>query len=312
MRCPRYVVPFGLSAFLTCRRPCLHLLLAAGPEPHAFHEPSFTLLSPTICHQLAGSLASIRSSLLGLHRTAVLRHDELGAETLLNLLLRSYLADNLYDQVRSPLSRCCDFAAGFKQSARNLLRQTACMYDQVGCWLWNCVVGRDRAAARQTSAAADQPPNDWPFLSMLHSGPFNHFPAHLCPPSRRSACGPRRSARRPPAPCSSSAATCTTWAASAPCRCGVRAAGRLAGCEGGASRRLQVGWLGCLWVWRSRQVSARCPSGSFPYQSQEMGKCTPPRRPVLPRSWSTQRPRTACSRRRARWAAAVAAAADCG
>ncbi len=30
----------------------------------------------------------------------MLRHDEYGAETLLNLLLRNYLADNLYDQAR--------------------------------------------------------------------------------------------------------------------------------------------------------------------------------------------------------------------
>ena len=59
---------------------------------------SASLLRPSA--HCAGSLASIRSALLGLHRTAVLRHDELGAETLLNLLLRSYLADNLYDQVR--------------------------------------------------------------------------------------------------------------------------------------------------------------------------------------------------------------------
>ena len=41
-----------------------------------------------------------RSTLLGLHRTAVLRHDEIGQETLLNLLLRNYLHYNLYDQVR--------------------------------------------------------------------------------------------------------------------------------------------------------------------------------------------------------------------
>lgn len=41
----------------------------------------------------------MRSLLLGLHRTAVLRHDELGQETLLNLLLRNYLAYSLYDQV---------------------------------------------------------------------------------------------------------------------------------------------------------------------------------------------------------------------
>jgi hypothetical protein len=40
-----------------------------------------------------------RSHLLALHRTAVLRHDEYGQETLLNLLLRNYLHYNLYDQV---------------------------------------------------------------------------------------------------------------------------------------------------------------------------------------------------------------------
>lgn len=37
--------------------------------------------------------------LLSLHRTATLRHDQIGAETLLNLLLRNYLHFNLYDQV---------------------------------------------------------------------------------------------------------------------------------------------------------------------------------------------------------------------
>lgn len=41
----------------------------------------------------------LRSHLLALHRTAVLRHDEYGQETLLNLLLQNYLQYNLYDQV---------------------------------------------------------------------------------------------------------------------------------------------------------------------------------------------------------------------
>ena len=39
------------------------------------------------------------SQLLAMHRTAVLRHDDYGQETLLNLLLRNYLFYNLYDQV---------------------------------------------------------------------------------------------------------------------------------------------------------------------------------------------------------------------
>ena len=44
------------------------------------------------------------STLLGLHCTAVLRHDEMGQEVLLNLLLRNYLHYNLYDQA-SPMPR---------------------------------------------------------------------------------------------------------------------------------------------------------------------------------------------------------------
>jgi 26S proteasome regulatory subunit N3 len=39
--------------------------------------------------------------LLALHRTAHLRHDVMGQEMLLNLLLRNYLHYNLYDQVGS-------------------------------------------------------------------------------------------------------------------------------------------------------------------------------------------------------------------
>mmetsp|Transcript_38786 Transcript_38786/g.97449 ORF Transcript_38786/g.97449 Transcript_38786/m.97449 type:complete len:497 (+) Transcript_38786:136-1626(+) len=50
------------------------------------------------CHESTGQLDSIRSTLLALQRTATLRHDEIGAETLLNLLLRNYLHFNLYDQ----------------------------------------------------------------------------------------------------------------------------------------------------------------------------------------------------------------------
>jgi hypothetical protein len=48
-----------------------------------------------------------RSALLALHRTAVLRHDEVGQETLLNLLLRNYLHYNLYDQARPRPARQC-------------------------------------------------------------------------------------------------------------------------------------------------------------------------------------------------------------
>ena len=68
-----------------------------------------------------------------MHRTAVLRHDELGAETLLNLLLRSYLADNLYDQVGGQLGQFGYLVLSLRY-LQVLLRSYLAdnLYDQVG------------------------------------------------------------------------------------------------------------------------------------------------------------------------------------
>lgn len=52
------------------------------------------------CAQCTHVLMFPRSSLLALHCTAHLRHDVMGQEMLLNLLLRNYLHYHLYDQVR--------------------------------------------------------------------------------------------------------------------------------------------------------------------------------------------------------------------
>ena len=49
--------------------------------------------------RLSPLLVCSSRKLLALHRTSVLRHDELGQEMLINLLLRNYLHYNLYDQV---------------------------------------------------------------------------------------------------------------------------------------------------------------------------------------------------------------------
>jgi hypothetical protein len=46
------------------------------------------------------------STLLSLHQTAILRHDVIGQEVLLNLLLRNYLSYGLYDQVRAQFHLC--------------------------------------------------------------------------------------------------------------------------------------------------------------------------------------------------------------
>ena len=73
----------------------------------------------------------VRRQLLALHRTAVLRHDNYGQETLLNLLLRNYLQYSLYDQVSAIntlvtlassviKSRCRDNSLGLLAQAEKL------------------------------------------------------------------------------------------------------------------------------------------------------------------------------------------------
>ncbi|KAF3796497.1 putative 26S proteasome non-ATPase regulatory subunit 3 [Nymphaea thermarum] len=66
-------------------------------------------------YELTGSLSEIRGNLLALHRMATLRRDELGQETLLNLLLRNYLHYNLYDQAEKLRSKTPRFEAHSNQ-----------------------------------------------------------------------------------------------------------------------------------------------------------------------------------------------------
>jgi len=49
-------------------------------------------------YELLNKLDIIRPTLLALHRTAILKHNEEGQATLLNILLRSYILYNLYEQ----------------------------------------------------------------------------------------------------------------------------------------------------------------------------------------------------------------------
>ncbi|AQK58995.1 26S proteasome non-ATPase regulatory subunit 3 homolog A [Zea mays] len=66
-------------------------------------------------YELTNSLAEIRGNLLALHRMATLHRDELGQETLLNLLLRNYLHYNLYDQAEKLRSKAPRFEAHSNQ-----------------------------------------------------------------------------------------------------------------------------------------------------------------------------------------------------
>ncbi|KAF5727802.1 26S proteasome non-ATPase regulatory subunit 3 [Tripterygium wilfordii] len=69
----------------------------------------------SLSYELTSDLAEIRSDLLALHRIATLRQDELGQETLLNLLLRNYLHYNLYDQAEKLRSKAPRFEAHSNQ-----------------------------------------------------------------------------------------------------------------------------------------------------------------------------------------------------
>ncbi|XP_031130761.1 probable 26S proteasome non-ATPase regulatory subunit 3 [Ipomoea triloba] len=69
----------------------------------------------SLSYELTGDLAEIRGDLLALHRIATLRHDELGQETILNLLLRNYLHYNLYDQAEKLRSKAPRFEAHSNQ-----------------------------------------------------------------------------------------------------------------------------------------------------------------------------------------------------
>ncbi|XP_071697082.1 probable 26S proteasome non-ATPase regulatory subunit 3 isoform X1 [Rutidosis leptorrhynchoides] len=69
----------------------------------------------SLSYELTDSLSEIRGNLLALHRVATLRHDELGQETLLNLLLRNYLHYNMYDQAEKLRSKAPRFEAHSNQ-----------------------------------------------------------------------------------------------------------------------------------------------------------------------------------------------------
>lgn len=64
----------------------------------------FTYYS-NIHEQFGHDLPAIRATLLGAHRTSCLRYDEAGQATLINLLLRNYLKDNLYEQAYKFVSK---------------------------------------------------------------------------------------------------------------------------------------------------------------------------------------------------------------
>lgn len=70
----------------------------------AFQAKVYTYYS-TIHEQFSHDLPAIRNLLLAAHRTACLRYDEVGQATLVNLILRNFLEENLYEQAYKFVSK---------------------------------------------------------------------------------------------------------------------------------------------------------------------------------------------------------------
>lgn len=78
-------------------------------------------------HEKCGQLHLVRSKLLALQRSAILHHDEIGQETLLNLLLHNYIHFNLYDHAEKLRSK-----TQISSDRRNMHQYCRYLY-YVGC-----------------------------------------------------------------------------------------------------------------------------------------------------------------------------------
>jgi len=68
-----------------------------------FNARAYFYLS--LAYERCGRLSELRPELLAAYRSSCLRHDQIGQATLLNLLLRNYLAYNLFDQALKLVSK---------------------------------------------------------------------------------------------------------------------------------------------------------------------------------------------------------------
>jgi len=67
-----------------------------------------------VANEKMGELAQIRATMFDLHKTACLRKDLIGQATVTNIILRSYLSQNLYEQARQFIVK-----TSFPQNASN-------------------------------------------------------------------------------------------------------------------------------------------------------------------------------------------------
>jgi hypothetical protein len=165
----------------------------------------------SLAHQCLGTLSSLRHFLLKAHRTACLQHNEVGQATIINLLLRNYLNDNLYDQaaklvakIRFPeaasANQCVKRRSrGVEGGGGNDRRGIGYAGDESSCpFLAQRLATATATAALSTSARE----------LVVTRAAHHHSPPRLTCPPHPHAAGTR--------------GTCTTWAASGACSSSTR------------------------------------------------------------------------------------------
>jgi len=58
-----------------------------------------------IAYEKKGLLSQVRPIMFDAYKSSCLRHDTAGQATIMNIILRSYLSQNLYDQARNFLMK---------------------------------------------------------------------------------------------------------------------------------------------------------------------------------------------------------------
>ena len=123
------------------------------------HSHSLDIISARIyfyfslSHERINKLDTIRATLLALHRTATLRHDGIGVETLLNLILRNYLHYNLYDQAEKFRAKSQGSGSGGQTSSDSASAGKSRSNHQYCRYLY--YLGRIRAATLDYTEARD-------------------------------------------------------------------------------------------------------------------------------------------------------------
>jgi len=110
------------AARLAAERAAERLARLEGPPPG---RPTLAPLAARLCFyrawaaELCGAPGrEVRPLLMAAHQTAVLRHDAVGAETLLCCLLRSYTRDGLHDQAEAFRAKAVRADAPFRSPAQ--------------------------------------------------------------------------------------------------------------------------------------------------------------------------------------------------